>query len=60
MRVVQRPGPGHLSMINCSRVSHISGRGRMRVIQRPGPGHYPLAMIPGQYVDHYKVKNGFF
>ena len=31
------------------------GRGRMRVVQRSGPGYYPIAMIPGQFVDSYKV-----
>lgn len=28
----------------------------MRVVQRSEqPGHYPIALIPGQFVDHYKV-----
>jgi hypothetical protein len=36
--------------------STLPGKGRMRVVQRPGPGFYPIAMIPGQFVDTYKVK----
>jgi len=31
-----------------------TGKGRMRTILRPTPGNYPVAMIPGQFVDSYK------
>ena len=40
--VVQRPMNGH---------------GKMRVIKPPKVGSYPVALIPGQFVDHYKRFN---
>merc|ERR1719195_2514053 len=27
---------------------------KMNVETKPAPGNYPLALIPGQFVDHYK------
>ena len=32
-----------------------NGKGRMRVLKKPKLGNYPVAMIPGQFVDSYKV-----
>ncbi len=32
-----------------------NNKGVMRVVKRPGPGNYPLAMIPGQFVESYKT-----
>ena len=32
----------------------MNGRGRMRVAKRPKLGHYPIALIPGQFVDYYR------
>merc|ERR1719347_653867 len=26
----------------------------MKVMKKPSPGNYPVAMIPGQFVDHYQ------
>ena len=26
----------------------------MRVIEKPKLGHYPIALIPGQFTDHYR------
>jgi len=37
-----------------------NGRGKMRVLRKPPPGNYPLALIPGQFVDHYKYKGALF
>lgn len=31
-----------------------NNRGRMRVAERPKLGHYPVALIPGQFVDYFK------
>ena len=31
----------------------MTGRGRMEVVKKPSLGHYPIALIPGQFVDHY-------
>jgi len=31
-----------------------TGKGKMKVISRPPPGSYPVAMIPGQFVDSYR------
>jgi len=33
-------------------------KGRMKVLKKPAPGSYPVAMIPGQFVDHYKSYSG--
>ena len=38
--VVQRPMNNH---------------GRMKVVKKPKVGAYPVALIPGQFVDHYKT-----
>ncbi len=35
----------------------MNNRGRMRVMQTPGLGYYPVALIPGQFVDYYKSYN---
>jgi len=32
-----------------------TNKGRMRVVKKEAPGIYPVAMIPGQFVDHYKM-----
>ena len=32
-----------------------TNKGRMRVVKRAAPGTYPVAMIPGQFVDSYKT-----
>ena len=32
----------------------MTGRGRMKVIPRGKVGHYPIALIPGQFVDYYE------
>ena len=32
-----------------------TNKGRMRVVKRAAPGTYPVAMIPGQFVDSYKI-----
>ena len=32
-----------------------NGKGRMRVLKKPKLGNYPVAMIPGQFVDGFKV-----
>merc|ERR1719273_1488967 len=29
-------------------------KGNMKVLKKPTPGNYPVAMIPGQFVDHYR------
>merc|ERR1719445_2180806 len=29
-------------------------KGIMKVLKKPSPGNYPVAMIPGQFVDHYR------
>ena len=29
-------------------------KGIMKVLKKPRPGNYPIAMIPGQFVDHYR------
>lgn len=34
-----------------------NGKGRMRVLKKPKLGNYPVAMIPGQFVDSYKSYN---
>merc|ERR1712012_1323045 len=34
-----------------------SNKGKMKVLKKPAPGNYPVAMIPGQFVDHYKNYN---
>ena len=31
-----------------------ANKGKMSVVTKPAPGNYPLALIPGQFVDHYK------
>jgi len=31
-----------------------TGKGKMKTIARPPPGNYPVAMIPGQFVDCYR------
>ena len=33
-------------------------KGRMKVLKKAAPGSYPVAMIPGQFVDHYKSYTG--
>lgn len=30
-------------------------KGRMKQINKPKIGNYPLALVPGQYTDYYKV-----
>ena len=35
-----------------------NNKGIMRVVKGPGPGNYPVAMIPGQFVEHYKSYSG--
>ena len=32
----------------------MSGRGKMKVIPKGKLGHYPIALIPGQFVDYYE------
>jgi len=34
-----------------------TGKGRMAVLQKPKLGNYPVALIPGQFVDSYKAYN---
>merc|ERR1712013_161984 len=34
-----------------------TGKGRMKSLARPPPGNYPVAMIPGQFVDSYRSYN---
>merc|ERR1711970_566188 len=34
-----------------------TGKGRMKCLARPPPGNYPVAMIPGQFVDSYRSYN---
>jgi len=31
-----------------------SNKGKMKVLKKATPGSYPVAMIPGQFVDHFK------
>ena len=31
----------------------MNNRGLMKVVQKPKVGHYPVALIPGQFTDHY-------
>eukprot|EP00095_Tigriopus_kingsejongensis_P008003 maker-scaffold269_size230758-snap-gene-1.32 protein:Tk08003 transcript:maker-scaffold269_size230758-snap-gene-1.32-mRNA-1 annotation:"supporter of activation of yellow protein" len=33
----------------------MNNRGRMKVLQKPKLGSYPVALIPGQFVDYYKT-----
>ena len=33
----------------------VGSKGKMSVIQKPSVGHFPVAMITGQFVDHYKA-----
>jgi hypothetical protein len=32
----------------------MNDRGVMKVIKKPKIGHYPVALIPGQFTDHYQ------
>ena len=32
-----------------------TGKGKMKVISKPTLGHYPVALIPGQFTDHYRT-----
>ena len=32
----------------------MTGRGKMQVVKKPKLGHYPIALIPGQFTDHYQ------
>ncbi len=32
----------------------MNDRGVMKVVQKPKIGHYPVALIPGQFTDHYQ------
>ena len=32
-----------------------NGRGKMKVIEKPSVGHFPVALIPGQFTDHYRT-----
>ena len=32
-----------------------NGKGKMKVIEKPTLGHYPVALIPGQFTDHYRT-----
>ena len=32
-----------------------NGRGKMKVLAKPKVGHYPIALIPGQFTDHYRT-----
>jgi len=34
-----------------------TGKGKMKTLARPPPGNYPVAMIPGQFVDCYRSYN---
>merc|ERR1711892_1437232 len=34
-----------------------TGKGKMKTLSRPPPGTYPVAMIPGQFVDCYRSYN---
>jgi len=34
-----------------------TNKGRMKIVKKPAPGVYPVAMIPGQFVDSYKSYN---
>jgi len=34
-----------------------TGKGKMKTLSRPPPGNYPVAMIPGQFVDCYRSYN---
>jgi hypothetical protein len=31
-----------------------NGKGKMKIIEKPALGHYPVALIPGQFTDHYR------
>lgn len=33
----------------------VTGRGKMTIVQKPPLGNYPVALIPGQFVDFYKA-----
>ena len=35
----------------------MNGRGKMKVIPKRKLGHYPIALIPGQFVDYYEKLN---
>ena len=32
-----------------------TGKGKMKVIPKPTLGHFPVALIPGQFTDHYRT-----
>jgi len=32
-----------------------NGKGKMKVLEKPKLGHYPIALIPGQFTDHYRT-----
>ena len=32
----------------------MNGRGKMKVLPKRKLGHYPIALIPGQFVDYYE------
>ena len=32
----------------------MTGKGKMKVLKKPKLGHYPIALIPGQFVDHFE------
>ncbi len=32
----------------------LNDRGRAKVLKKPPIGHYPVALIPGQFVDYYR------
>ena len=34
-----------------------ANKGIMKVLKKPRPGNYPVAMIPGQFVDHYRFRS---
>merc|ERR1712106_714636 len=34
-----------------------TGKGKMKTLSRPPPGNYPVAMIPGQFMDCYRSYN---
>ena len=51
-RKTQRAAYFDLQTFRCHYPRNNKGKGA--VVARPAPGNYPVAMIPGQFVDHYK------
>lgn len=34
-------------------------KGKMKQFRKDKPGNYPVALVPGQFTDYYKVNNEF-